>query len=764
MKILLSADWFYPAQMGGPANVIYWQAKALTRAGHEVTVVATSQDLPLSVPLDRWKMLDCGRVIYTKNLHFYIPVSHIWQGWRAIQRADVVHVNSLFYPSSVVFVLRARWLGKRVIWSPHGELNPNALVYSSLCKKLTLWLFRQISGRVTFHATCPAEAEHIRQHFGPDVAVGEIVNRMELPPVIERTARPYLLFIGRLHPIKAIDRLLDALSASDLFRQSLYTLTIAGPDSSGYGKTLVERARVLGLTDKVDFIGAVQGARKEQLYADALVTVLPSHSENFGNVVMESLAQGTPVITSTGTPWQRLETEGAGSWVANDPDALRQAVETYLTMPAETYRTYRQRATKLARQFDIFAHVGQWERFYEARPTLIGPTDRVADLRKLVRFAGIYGWQRALNKAVARTRVAAPWWELHNALVAGRPADVSVIGCGQFAFSAICFFLRKANENRFLSAFDTDRQQAESLGRCYRFRQIADTPEAVLDNPALKTLYIVSNHASHTAYAVAGLLRNVDVYVEKPVSVTRAQLVALLVALRQSSGRLYAGYNRPYARAIRLLRERVTSAGDGAFSISYVINGHRILPDHWYRQPDEGTRICGNLSHWIDLTIHLFAWRGLPGWVDVQIACANPAEPDDNLTVTFTTDRHDIVTMLLTSRSEPFEGISESINFQYNDLIARIDDFRRMTVWQGVSKQRWQFSPKDVGHERAVLQPFRTDNRDWREVELSTLLMLFIRDMVLNRRMSARFEFDRELLRLATDVQRNLLPLPTVTP
>lgn len=365
MKILLSADWFHPAQTGGPSNAIYWQAKALTRAGHAVTVVATSQDLPPPVPLNRWLTLDCGRVMYTKNPRFYVPLRHIWEGWRAIRGVDVVHVNSLFYPSSAVFVLRARWLGKRVVWSPHGELSPDALVYSPLRKKLLLWLFRRISSRVMFHATCPAEGEQVRQQFGPDAVVGEIAIAMELPPTAERTALPYLLFIGRLHPIKAIDRLLDALSASDLFRKSPYTLTIAGPDANGYAQRLVEQVRNLKLTDKVIFIGAVQGGRKEQLYANALVTVLPSHSENFGNVVIESLAQGTPVIASTGTPWQRLETEGAGSWVDNNPNVLRQAVETYLTMPAETYQLYRQRAAKLARQFDVFVNVGRWEQFYE---------------------------------------------------------------------------------------------------------------------------------------------------------------------------------------------------------------------------------------------------------------------------------------------------------------------------------------------------------------------------------------------------------------
>ena len=383
----------------------------------------------------------------------------------------------------------------------------------------------------------------------------------------------------------------------------------------------------------------------------------------------------------------------------------------------------------------------------------------IHNIHKLIRFASIYGWSRAVNKAIARTRP--PW--LRNPFVVRRQAVVSVIGCGQFAFSCVCFFLQKHRGNRFLSAFDTSPEQARSLARYYDFREVANTVDSVLNHPALQVLYVVSNHASHTDYAIAGLKRNKTVYVEKPVSVTRPQLVQLAQAVQQSEGQVFAGYNRPYAKAIQLLKEHMRSpAKPGSFSISYTINGHLISPGHWYRNPEEGTRICGNLGHWIDLTIHLMAWRGLPNWIDIQMVAANPAEPDDNLTVTLTTDRYDLVSILLTSRSEPYEGISESIDIQYNTLIARIDDFRRMTVWQETSRKSWRFSPKDVGHERAVLQPFRGDNRAWSEVELSTLLMLFIRDRMLDGQATSRFSIAQELSQLDTDIQAINKRSPTI--
>ncbi|NDU99254.1 Gfo/Idh/MocA family protein [Spirosoma terrae] len=382
------------------------------------------------------------------------------------------------------------------------------------------------------------------------------------------------------------------------------------------------------------------------------------------------------------------------------------------------------------------------------------PQSRSEQIAKLFRFAATYGWARAINKAVARTR---PRW-LRTPFAIRRTPFISIIGCGQFAFSSVCFFLRKHKGNAFLSAFDIDNQQAESLGRYYGFRNVACSPTELLDDPALRVLYITSNHASHTPYAIEALRRNKVVYSEKPIAVTRQQLGQLSAAVWQSSGQLFAGYNRPYSKAIQLLGQHIKAINvASSFSISYVINGHQIPADHWYRNPEEGSRIFGNLGHWIDLTVHLFCMRDLPDWIDIQIAYANSAEPDDNLVVTFTTDRHDLVTMMLTSRSEPFEGISEAISVQYHTIIARIDDFRQLTIWQGARKNEWRFFPKDVGHERAILQPFCSENRDWQEVEMSTLLTLFIRDMVLDRRTSARFSIQEELIALEAEIHQAMI-------
>ncbi len=373
-------------------------------------------------------------------------------------------------------------------------------------------------------------------------------------------------------------------------------------------------------------------------------------------------------------------------------------------------------------------------------------TDKI---RKFLRFLTIYGLGRSLFKAAGRLRIRLPSFARRNVA-----PDIGLVGCGQFAYATIGYFLHQAFGPRVHACFDIDEAAQQSLARGLRVTRTPGSVDELLRDDQLRTLYIASNHASHAEYAARALGAGLDVYVEKPIAVDEEQLVRLLKARRRSAKRIFAGYNRPFSGAVRRLRKEMPIVADGGFTLSCFVSGHQLAPDHWYRRPEEGTRICGNVGHWLDLLVHVLSWRGMPDRVDIALSWANEDEPDDNASITITSDRGDLFVVTLTSRCEPFEGIHETINLQHGETIAKIDDFRRLTVWRGSRLLRKRFWPKDVGHRLAILQPFESGAaRDWEEVVASTLLMLRITDMVRAKERLASFSFREATARINQQVE-----------
>lgn len=361
----------YPSQAGGPSNTIYWMAKALAGKGIEVSIAATNVGAENKVEANRWLSTSYGKVIYHSARMEQLPLRMIATATGLVRRHDCIHLNSLFYPPSLVVAAVAAVLKKPVVWSCRGNLGEQALAISAWKKKPVLWLIKHfLSGsRVTFHATSVEESGHIRRVLGPGARIVEIPNFLELPEILPHVEEnpPYLLYVGRIHPVKALDNLLTALALSKQFSGSTLVLKVAGDDNNDHGKKLKKLANELGLQHKIVFTGHVEGEVKQRLYANARFTVLPSHTENFGNVVVESLAQGTPVIAAQGTPWKMLETEKAGFWTSNNPDSLAETIDTALSLTQNTYGIYRKNSIALVRQrFDIASNVDVWIKTYQA--------------------------------------------------------------------------------------------------------------------------------------------------------------------------------------------------------------------------------------------------------------------------------------------------------------------------------------------------------------------------------------------------------------
>ena len=334
MRVLHIAPGFYPAHYyGGPIQSTYDLCRYLRRRGCEVRVLTTDTNGPavLDVEKDREvEVADGVRVRYARRwMREAVSPRMLACMPEAVAWADVVHLTGTYSFSTIPGLLAARLAAKPLVWSPRGALQRWLGTTRSTAK--AVWervCSAAAPGRMALHVTSPEEAEQSRQRI-PGVPAHVIPNGVELPknpPAhVPRGRTTRLAFLGRLAAIKGLENLVEACRLID---PSLdWTLRIAGTGDPAY----VAKVRGLigrrGLDDRIALVGEVIGESKEQFFANSDLLILPSHSENFGMVVVEALARGVAVIASTGTPWRMVETVGCGAWASNQPQSLAAAVE-----------------------------------------------------------------------------------------------------------------------------------------------------------------------------------------------------------------------------------------------------------------------------------------------------------------------------------------------------------------------------------------------------------------------------------------------------
>lgn len=127
---------------------------------------------------------------------------------------------------------------------------------------------------------------------------------------------------------------MDLVEAWALVRQPGWRFVIAGGDEDGYRAKVEDLFRQRGLQASFEFLGFVDGVRKQACFDQADVFVLPTYSENFGIAVAEALANDLPVITTTGAPWSDLVLHRCGWWV--EPGVSGIAGALVMAMGCET--------------------------------------------------------------------------------------------------------------------------------------------------------------------------------------------------------------------------------------------------------------------------------------------------------------------------------------------------------------------------------------------------------------------------------------------
>ena len=285
-------------------------------------------DVPLGVPI----ALDGVSIRYFPSTYrrlFYSPrMRHALN--ELVAGYDAVHLHSVFLWPTYAAARAARRHGVPYIVSPRGMLVPDLIARKSRFAK-NLWINaverRTFASAASVHFTAGVEWDAAKEISIPLPSPVVVPNGIELPPATSTPRLPdTLLFLGRINWKKGLDRLLDAVKAVPGVK-----IVIAGNDEEGLTPVLQAQAQRNGIADRIDFRGPVSGAEKEELLRTSTALVLPSLSENFGNVVLEAMAVEMPVVVTADVGLAAdVASAGAGIVTSNLPEPLAAALHTLL--------------------------------------------------------------------------------------------------------------------------------------------------------------------------------------------------------------------------------------------------------------------------------------------------------------------------------------------------------------------------------------------------------------------------------------------------
>lgn len=348
MRILHVIPTYVPAyRYGGPLRSVYGLAEAQSRAGDVVEVFATNVDGPgrLEVPIA--SPVPVGR-------HH---VRYFQAGWprrmcrapgmarqleREVARFDLFHLHSVFLWPTWASARRARREGRPYVVSPRGMLVRDLIQRrGSLRKRLWIALVerRNLASAARIVVTSATEAEELRAMDLALAPVVEVPNGVDLAEFESRSGEgasaevaaatsggAFALAFGRLSWKKGLDCAIEALARLPKGR-----LVIAGPDDEGLGPRLTALAVKRGVAERVTLLGELRGADRTALLRAARVLVLPSASENFGNVILEALACEVPAVVSPAVGLAAaVASAGAGAVVEPAAGPIAAALEPFL--------------------------------------------------------------------------------------------------------------------------------------------------------------------------------------------------------------------------------------------------------------------------------------------------------------------------------------------------------------------------------------------------------------------------------------------------
>jgi glycosyltransferase involved in cell wall biosynthesis len=369
VRVLHVCPYMHPSA-GGPPIVVERLCLLAPSEGCDASVITTSLyceddgselQIKLRERIDA-KVLPIGRSRFLKQVYGAGDAVD-----KAVRVADIVHLHTLWHPLNAMARKACARHRRKYVMMPHGMLDPYSLGQRRWRKKIYL----AASERRTLENACRLifttfhEEQAARENLSW-LGRSEIIHLgADSPPDMSREAaeqafvnlfpqvarRRCLLFLGRIHPKKGLERLLTILPRITHKHPSVF-LIIAGGGDQSYLRYIKNLVRSTNLEPHVLFTGMIDGLTKWCALASAEIFILPSRQENFAIAVAEAMHSAVPVvITNKVNSWPFVEQARAGFVVEEDKIefTLSERLDELLSAPAKA-RCMGRRGQNFARE------------------------------------------------------------------------------------------------------------------------------------------------------------------------------------------------------------------------------------------------------------------------------------------------------------------------------------------------------------------------------------------------------------------------------
>lgn len=309
-KILFINGSFFPSQIGGPDVSCFNLTRGLVELGYKVKVLTFYSSLQqadiekYNIIPDKISIIEGVEVIFFKFKVFKIMSKFFFKFKKIYSDYEIIYLNSIFFYINLPIILFTK---TKIVVAPRGELNEGAFSNKKIKKKIFLFIYNQffLNKIYKFHFTTNSEFLDAKKYLSSIKKYTILPNfifekKKNLP---KKNLSKNFLYLGRLDPKKKIDTLIKIFCSIPPDIKKKHKLIIVGSGKIKYLRYLQKLTKEANGEEDIIFLGKLYKEDKNNIILNSKFLILISKSENFGNVILESILLGTPVIFTENLPW-----------------------------------------------------------------------------------------------------------------------------------------------------------------------------------------------------------------------------------------------------------------------------------------------------------------------------------------------------------------------------------------------------------------------------------------------------------------------------